>query len=314
MFRKAISDLVEWKSSKRRKPLIIRGPRQAGKTWLVRDFAKREFENLIEINFDQTPDKSKFLTNPSIERCLELIEVDSGRELIPEKTLLFLDEIQAAPDALPRLRYFYEERPDIPIVAAGSLLEFLLADHDFSMPVGRVEYLHLGPMDFEEFLMARGKKKLVEFLERFSVEEEIPDSIHAGLLDELRLFWVVGGMPAPVKSFLESGGTREMASEHESLLQTYEDDFSKYRDRVDPERLQTVLRKIPGLIGNKLKYSRIDPEDRAKNLSDALKQLEKARVLHRVFHSSGNGVPLGAEADDSDFKALFLDIGLVSTS
>ena len=313
MYRKALHDLIDWKDRPSRKPLIIRGARQVGKTWLVREFAG-QFGNLVEINFDKNPEKAQLFAGRDISRGLQLLQIDCNTEIVPGKTLLFLDEIQAVPEMLPLLRYFYEEQSDLHVIAAGSLLEFLLADHDFSMPVGRVEYLHLGPMDMEEFLLALGQERMTKFLKDYSLNEPIPESIHLSLLNFLKLFWIVGGMPAAVAWYGNSGQLAEAIREHAAILQTYEDDFSKYRKRIYPERLRKVFRRIPALIGNKLKYVRLDPEERSRELSDSLHLLEMARVIYRVRHSAGNGVPLGAEAKERDFKPLFLDIGLVSTS
>ena len=313
MYRKAMYDLIDWKDRPSRKPLIIRGARQVGKTWLVRKFAG-QFDNLVEINFDENPEKAQLFAGRDISRCLQLLQIDCDTEIIPGKTLLFLDEIQAAPELLPLLRYFYEERADLHVIAAGSLLEFLLADHDFSMPVGRVEYMHLGPMDTEEFLLALGQEKMTRFLKDYSLDDTIPESIHLSLLNFLKLFWIVGGMPAAVAWYGNSGKLAEAIREHTFILQTYEDDFSKYRKRIYPERLRKVFRRIPALVGNKLKYVRLDPEERSRELADSLHLLEMARVIYRVRHSAGNGVPLGAEAKERDFKPLFLDTGLVSTS
>jgi uncharacterized protein len=313
MYRKALNVLVEWKDRPSRKPLIIRGARQVGKTWLVRKFADR-FDNLVEINFDKYPEKAQLFDGRDINRTLELLQIDSNKDIIAGKTLLFLDEIQAAPELLPMLRYFYEERGDLHVIAAGSLLEFLLADHDFSMPVGRVEYLNLGPMDMEEFLMALGQERLVTFLGAYSLDEPIPESIHLSLLNFLKLFWIVGGMPAAITWYVNSGQLTDAVREHSVILQTYEDDFSKYRKRIYPDRLRKVFRRIPALIGSKLKYVRLDPHERSRELADTLQLLEMARVIYRVRHSAGNGVPLGAEVKERDFKPLFLDTGLVSTS
>jgi uncharacterized protein len=313
MYRKALHDLIEWKDRPSRKPLIIRGARQVGKTWLVRKFA-RQFDNLVEINFDKNPEKAQLFSGKDVSRSLQLLQIDCDTEITPGKTLIFFDEIQAAPKLLPMLRYFYEERADLHVIAAGSLLEFLLADHDFSMPVGRVEYLHLGPMDMEEFLLALGQERMTTFLKEYSLGDTIPESIHLSLLNFLKLFWIVGGMPAAVAWYGNSGQLPEAIREHAAILQTYEDDFSKYRKRIYPERLRKVFRRIPALIGHKLKYVQLDPEERSRELGETLHLLEMARVIYRVRHSAGNGVPLGAEAKERDFKPLFLDIGLVSTS
>ncbi len=313
MYRRALKDLIEWQNRGNRKPLVVRGARQVGKTWLIREFSHR-FDNLVELNFDKNPEKAQLFAGNDIDRCLQLLQVDTDTEIVPGKTLLFFDEIQAAPGLLPLLRYFYEEQPDLHVIAAGSLLEFLLADHDFSMPVGRVEYLHLGPMDMEEFLHAMGQEKLLRFLEDHTLGESIPESIHQNLLNYLKLFWIVGGMPAAAAAYGNSGNIGEAIREHETILQTYEDDFSKYRKRIYPQRLRKVFRRIPALVGGKLKYVQLDPEDRSRELADSLHLLEMARVIYRVQHSAGNGVPLGAEAKERDFKPLFLDTGLISSS
>lgn len=313
MYRKALADLKDWQHHIGRKPLVIRGARQVGKTWLVREFARQNFD-LLEINFDKTPDKSSLLQSGDIARCLQMLALDANMEIRPGKTLIFLDEIQAAPELLPLLRYFYEERPDIHIIAAGSLLEFLLDDHDFSMPVGRVEYLHLGPMVFEEFLLGLGQKNLLEFIAGFSLSDNIPESVHNHLLYYVKLFWVIGGMPAAVQAYSLSDDILNSVREHENILQTYEDDFGKYRKRIYPGRIRKIFSRLPNLIGKKLKYVNIDPLEKARDLAAGLHLLELAKIYYPVRHSSGNGVPLGAEAKERDFKPLFIDTGLVSTS
>jgi predicted AAA+ superfamily ATPase len=314
MYRKKMSDLNDWKTRSDRKPLIIRGARQVGKTWLVREFARIHFENFIEINFDKTPNKTQLFKSRDIEKCLQLLEIDTDTEIIPGRTLLFFDEIQAGAEVLPLLRYFFEERPDLHVIAAGSLLEFLLTDHDFSMPVGRVEYLHMGPMDFDEFLLGLGQDRLFRFLTSFTLQDSIPESIHDTLMYYVQLFWVIGGMPAAIQSYGVDKKINAVGREHESILQTYEDDFSKYRRRIYPQRLRKVFRRLPALIGRKLKYVNIDPNEKSKDLAHTLHLLELARIYFPVKHSAGNGIPLGAEAKDRDFKPLYLDIGLAATS
>lgn len=313
MYRKAIQELLQWKKCEGRKPLILRGARQVGKTWLIRSFAE-QFTCFIEINFDKNPEKADLFSAGDLNKTLSLIELDSGQELVSGKTLLFLDEIQSAPAVLPVLRYFYEERPDIHVIAAGSLLEFLLAEHDFSMPVGRVEYLYLGPMDFEEFVVAMEQPRLVEYLTTYALPEAIPLSIHQKFLDLLKQYWIVGGMPGAVAAWLRERKPADVTREHASILQTHEDDFAKYRKKIYPQRLRGVFTKIPALIGRKLKYVHLNPDEKAKDLADTLHLLEMARIIYLVRHSAGNGLPLGAEVKDKVFKPLFLDVGLVSTS
>jgi predicted AAA+ superfamily ATPase len=315
MKRKLNSALIDWKTRSNRKPLVIRGARQVGKTYLVRAFAKQNFQNFIEINFDRTPDKKQLFDSSNVERSLQLLEIEENVSAITKNTLLFFDEVQAAPEVFHFLRYLYEERPDIPVIAAGSLLEFLLAEHDFSMPVGRIEYLHMGPLDFEEFLSAIDQKNLVQFLDTYQLNDTLPESIHNKLLYYTQLFFIIGGMPAAVQSYISSSDNlSEALREHQSILQTYEDDFSKYRKKIDHHRLKKIFQKLPALIGNKLKYVNIDPNDKAKDLASSLALLEMAKIFYKVKHSSGNGLPLRAEVNDKMFKALFLDIGLMSSS
>ena len=313
MEREELQYLEQWQGRKSRKPLIIRGARQVGKTWLVRRFAEN-FRNLVEINFDKHPEKARLFQSRDIGQILRLLQLDANADITPGHTLLFLDEIQAAPELLPLLRYFFEELPELHVVGAGSLLEFILADHDFSMPVGRVEYLHLGPISITDFLRACGEERLAGFLRDFSPADTIPEPIHQTLLRYLKLFWVVGGMPAAVAGYRHTGQIVDATREHEIILQTYEDDFSRYGRRIYPPRLRKVFRRLPALVGGKLKYVNLDPDDRSRELADSLHLLELARIWHRVRHSAGNGVPLGAEAKERDFKPLFLDVGLVATS
>lgn len=312
MYRDALEYITKWRGRENRKPLIIRGARQVGKSYLVREFARREALSLLEINFEKDPEAADFFDKRSIKKTCELLEIQYKTRIEPKTTVLFLDEIQAAPQVIPVLRYFYEERPELCIVAAGSLLEFVLKDHSFSMPVGRVEYLHLGPMTFEEFLEAGGETDLKKFIGELCLEDPVPLPLHRQLMNQVRAYCVTGGLPEAVKTFL--GNSWEgCEAVKKNILSTYEDDFSKYRNRIPDLRLKKVFQKMPRLIGEKLKYVAIDPLERAKDLSLALDLLCMARVGHRVYHSSSNGVPLGAEINQKFFKLLFLDVGLASS-
>ncbi len=314
MERKHYETLKLWKNRSNRKPLVIKGARQVGKTYLVRKFAENEFQNYIEINFDETPDKQELFAHENINTVIQYLSLDAGTPIIPGQTLLFLDEIQRAPEVFARLRYFFEKRNDIHIIAAGSLLDFLLADHSFSMPVGRIEYMHMGPMDFMEYLLATGEKHLCDFIEQYETKDEIPKAIHNKLLDHLRVSMCIGGLPAAVREYTQSQSLLQCEMELESIIATYRDDFSKYRDKTDPEILQLVLDKVPSLVGKKVKYTEISRTENSGSLKKAIEQLERARVLYRIYHSSGNAVPLRAERKERDFKFLFLDSGLMMHS
>jgi len=314
MQRRIMRQLVAWKDRQDRRPLVIRGARQVGKTYLVEQFAREQFENLVSVNFDKTPGKAGFLQSRDVSELIRLLEIDSRSPVVPGRTLVFLDEIQAAPEWLPMLRYFYEDRPDVHVIAAGSLLEFTLADHEFSMPVGRIEYLHMGPMTFEEFLLAMKEEALVDFLGEWQPSTVFPPPLHEKLLGYLRRFLIVGGMPAAIRAYCQEERLEDVSRVQQLILQTFADDFARYRKRLNVGRLRKVFSRMPSLVGRKLKYVHIDRNEKARDLSDCVELLAMARVLHRARHSAGNGLPLAAEADDRDFKPLFLDCGLVCSA
>ena len=292
MFRTSIRDLKSWQSKPRRKPLVMRGARQVGKTTLIRQFASERFNNLVELNFEKQPELAQLFVSKDPKQILPLIELQQNTVIRSGETLLFLDEIQAAPRVFEALRYFFEERPDVHVVAAGSLLEFALEEPSLSVPVGRVEYMYLGPMTFEEFLLAQGKDRLVSFINSFEFPASIPGPLHSQMLDAVKQFLVVGGMPASVSAYTRSDSLSDTESEKQSILETFIDDFGKYASRVDPNRLRKVFTRLPLLIGQRLKYANIDRADQARNLAHALSLLCKALVAYRVHHSACNGIPL----------------------
>lgn len=314
MYRNALKDLNIWKSNPSRKPLVIRGGRQVGKTYLIRRFAKENFNHLVEINFERDPEISTLFDSKDPEKIIQLLELKFNISIKSGQSLLFLDEIQAVPPVLSTLRYFYEEMPGLHVIAAGSLLEFALEEPTFSMPVGRIEYMHLGPMRFEEFLIAGGRDRLAEFLSNFSLTEDIPGPIHNQLMGLFKIFLVTGGMPEVIAVYLKNSSWQQCESIKQSLLLTYQDDFSKYKGRVQHQKLVRVFKKLPQLAGQKFKYVNVDRNARSADLSRALALLCQARVVYKVFHSSSSGVPLGATIDERKFKVLFLDVGLMSTA
>ncbi|MCZ6673050.1 MAG: AAA family ATPase [Verrucomicrobia bacterium] len=314
MKRRHLEYLTDWKDRSNRKPLIIRGARQVGKTYLVRDFAERHFDNMVELNLELNPEKADLFTSRDVDEILQLLELDLGVSVKPGRTLLFIDEIQRAPELINFLRYFHEKKPELHVIAAGSLLEFALSDHDFTMPVGRVEYLFLGPLDFSEFLEALGERRFVDFLKSYEFDNRIPASIHQALLNSLKRYFIIGGMPAAVREFANGEKYKLAHMEQQSILQTYQDDFAKYRDKLNIRRLQLVYGRIPKLVGKKMKYVNIDRGERAKDLADCIEMLQMARVLYCVKHAAGNGIPLETETDRKSFKPLFLDVGLLSAA
>ncbi len=266
---------------------------------------------LNEVNLERRRDiGSVFSTMDPNAICARLSAL-LGRDVRAEGTLLFLDEIQAVPEAIAALRYFYEEMPRLPVVAAGSLLEFALQKHSFSMPVGRIEYLHLGPMDFREFA-GEINPYLASKLDLGLLKTQEGASLHAGMMRLLREYLLVGGMPESVLRYQESKSLAEVSEVQEQILGTYVDDFAKYANGRDLALMQTIFRRIPTQVGQKVKYVNFAREVKSREVKSILDLFAKARVLSTVFNSDANGVPLGAEEDREVWKPLFLDVGLMN--
>ncbi|MBI4858834.1 MAG: ATP-binding protein [Candidatus Riflebacteria bacterium] len=312
--RQALEPLRAWSRREERKPLLLRGARQVGKSFLVRMLAEAEQLDLLEANLERHPALAGAFREPDPARILAALELTLRRRIHPARTLVFLDELQAVPQAFRCLRYFHEERPELRVIAAGSLLDLMLHEREFSVPVGRLEYVHLKPLTFEEFLRGRRNEPALEILARFAPGAEISPAEHESMMTELRIFVTVGGMPEVVSTYLRTGSYLEAEHVKEALLATLRDDFAKYRRRVPEERLRKVLDAVPRRIGSKLRYVDIDPGERSRDLSAALDLLCRALLVHRVHSVSGHGVPLGASKDERRFKVLLLDVGLVSTA
>ena len=316
--RHEIGHLNDWAAQRSRKPLVIRGARQVGKSTLVREFARSAGMPAIVVDFERNPELRAAFADRQPARILSTLTLLTG-QTVTSGHLLFLDEIQAAPEALAALRYFFEEMPTLHVVAAGSLMELALADTRFSMPVGRVEYLHLGPMAFEDFVEGVGHAALADDLRHVSWSDltgALPPPVHRLCLELLRQYWVVGGLPEAVSAYRQAGGdaTRDFATVarvQQSVVATYRDDFAKYGDGRLRDRMQIVFDALPRMVGRKFKYVQVSRDHRAAEIADALKRLCMARVAHRVLHTSANGVPLAADINERRFKCLHLDVGLM---
>ena len=309
--RRSTQYLSQWLEGQRRRPLVIRGARQVGKSTLVRDFAKSAKRRLHEINLEKNTFLERTFATLDLGTILRELGGVLGHPIRDKNDILFLDEIQATPHALQALRYFHEEKPALPVLAAGSLLEFTLSDHDFSMPVGRIQYLHMGPMAFEEFLEAIDPE-LTQYLHEYEWGRPFPDSVHRRLLARQREYLLIGGMPEAVAAYLDDLQLADVTPIQSLILSTYSDDFPKYASGKALARLQTVFDYVPRRIGEKLKYTNISRDETARDLRHAVELLSKARVMTQVFHSDCNGLPLFAEADPFTFKPLFLDVGLMN--
>lgn len=304
--------LQGWKNRKNRKPLIVRGARQVGKTYILEEFGKKHFDTFIKINFEEVPEYKDLFTSNDTRDIIHQLEVIFTTKINPGSTLIFLDEIQMSPQAIQSLRYFYENHPELHIVAAGSLLDHVLSSLGTSMPVGRVEFAYLQPMNFHEFLIALGKSNLVDFLTEVEIDTPISKVLHNELLKYLRHYYYVGGMPEAVKVYAEDQNLTEVERVHESILKSLEYDFSKYNSKIDHNILVKILRFIPKGLGKKLKYAHIDRNIRSYIIKEGLNLLELSRIIHLVKSSNAKNVPLEYGTNEKIFKALFLDIGLVN--
>ncbi len=310
MERFATNYLNQWLSSKNRKPLVIRGARQVGKTWLVRNFATLCGRKLVELNFEKQPSHLSLFGSNDPKAILFQLGTLVGEKLDPEKHLLFLDEIQSAPQLLAKLRWFAEDLPSLPVITAGSLLEFVLQEHTFSMPVGRINYMHLEPLTFEEFLLAKNQQVLYEYLLNYTVNFEIPYSIHEQLMELFKEYILVGGLPGVVANWVTEHSLELVNQIQQDLLATYRNDFAKYKGRIEITQLDEVFIAIPKMLGKKFVFSQINKQMQSNAIKKILHLFELARVSHRISWSAANGVPLAAEVKDKYFKEIFLDVGL----
>src|SRR5215208_4470158 len=251
--RLEINDLSKWSRQRNRKPLIIRGARQVGKSTLARQLAEETELELLEVNFERNPQYRQAFVSNEPKRILTALQLLTGKSVAAEGLLLFLDEIQAAPEALAALRYLYEEMPQLHVVAAGSLLEFTLGDARFPMPVGRIEYMHLGPLRFEDFLRAMQEPALAELLENCTLEElragAIAPPVHDKYMELLRQYWIVGGLPEAAANYAANREFSAVSRVHQSIVATYRDDFSKYSHGALKERVQLVFDRLPLMVG-----------------------------------------------------------------
>jgi len=306
--------LLNWLNKVGRKPLIIRGARQVGKSSLVRQVAKLSERSCFELNFERYPEHADYFQSKDPAIILNHLSIHFKHVIQPKTSILFLDEIQATPHLIELLRYFYEECPELAVIAAGSLLEFVLAEPEFSVHVGRIEYFHLGPLSFEDFLMAQGEGVLLDWIRSASVREAIPSPIHHRCLTLMKVYWLIGGMPEVVAHYAEHQDFHEVENIKQNILQSYQDDFHKYGRVKQIPLLRRVFKTLPGLMGQKIKYSHLDPDSKSVQVKEALDYLNLAKVIHLVFHSHSTGLPLRAQLDHKIFKAIFLDIGLLCSA
>jgi predicted AAA+ superfamily ATPase len=305
------SYLTSWKNNPNRKPLIVRGARQVGKTYTIEKFGKESFENYIRINPEQDENLKKVFSSRNPQLIAGELSALYGVPVIEGKTLLFIDEIQLLPEAIISLRYFYEQMRGLHVIAAGSLLDHTLNELPYSMPVGRVEFAYMYPLNFMEFLIANEQKSLADYISGFSFERQYSEAIHSKISEYLRLYFFIGGMPEAVRIYITTKNLIEVEKVHAGIITSFQYDFAKYGTRKQQEYLKECLSYTANNIGKKVKYSAIDKSVHSSYLKEALLKLEMSRIIHLVRKTKSSKVPINQYVDNNIFKPVFLDIGLV---
>lgn len=312
MERTLFAKLEQWKNKKRRKPLIIQGARQVGKTWIMKEFGARYYKDTIYINFDNNETMKKvFDIDFDIKRIISSIKIEYGKSFEPEETLIIFDEIQEAPKALASLKYFYENAPEYAIVAAGSLLGVAL-HRGTSFPVGKVDFMHLYPLNFYEFVCAIGEKQLATLL--VSKDYDLMNAYSTKYIELLKMYYYIGGMPEVVQTFLDSDDYYEVRNVQKNLLKYYEEDFSKHAPKEVIPRIMMVWNSIPSQLAKenrKFIYGCMRTGARAKDFELAIQWLEDAGLIIRSYRVTKPDIPLIAYMDMNSFKMFTLDVGLL---
>ena len=312
MYRMAMENLLAWKQSRRRKPLIIEGARQVGKTWLMKEFGRQAYADTVYINFDSNARMAElFASDLDTKRLVLGLELYAGRKIDPENALLIFDEVQEVPRALAALKYFCEDAPQYHIGCAGSLLGIAL-HRGTSFPVGKVDFLKLYPLSFQEFLMAIGKQQFSELLDQ--QDFSMITSFRETYADALKQYYFVGGMPEAVESFAENQDFNEVRQIQKRILAAYEQDFSKHAPNEVVPRLRMLWNSIPAQLAKENKkfiYKVVKEGARAREYEDALQWLVDARLVHKIYRSSAPGLPMSAYDDLSAFKIYLVDVGLL---
>lgn len=312
MYRIAIEKLYKWKNSKRRKPLIIEGARQVGKTWLMKEFGKQAYADTVYINFDSNSRMADlFSADLDTDRLIMGLELYAGRKINSENTLLIFDEVQEVPRALASLKYFYENAPQYHIVCAGSLLGIALHPGT-SFPVGKVDFLKLHPLSFSEFLMATGNERFAELLKK--QDYEMITSFKQTYIDALKHYYFVGGMPEAVQSFAENKDFNEVRAIQKRILVAYEQDFSKHAPNEIVPKIRMLWNSIPSQLARENKkfiYGLVREGGRAREYETAIMWLSDCGLVHKVSRVNAAGIPLRAYVDLKAFKLFIVDVGLL---
>jgi uncharacterized protein len=314
MYRSIEKDLKSWKNQQDRKPLLLRGARQIGKSYTVEKFGKENFTNLVLINFEINKIAHTSFESLEPAKIIQSLALTQQVSIEPGKTLLFLDEIQECPNAITALRYFKERLPELHVIAAGSLLEFTLNEEAFHMPVGRVESLYMKPCSFTEFLTNTDDKALTDYLETATLQEGIDQAIHLRLLEKLREYFILGGMPEVLSSYKQHKDFQRCQKIQAALFESYPRDFGKYGKKVNAHNLQAIYQHIPNVIAQRFIYSHVNADIPIRDLKPALQSLIYAGLVYPLYQTAASGLPFNATMNAKKFKLLFLDIGLCKYS
>ncbi len=314
MERLILKDLIAWKNSPYRKPLILKGVRQVGKTWILKEFGKRCYENTAYFNFDENEEYKQFFeTSKDVNRILQNLMFASGQSIKPEKTLIIFDEVQDCPKVINSMKYFCENAPEYHIACAGSLLGIALAKPS-SFPVGKVNFMQIDPMTFTEFLTANGDENLVKYMENIERIEPLPDAFFNPLYEKLKMYYVTGGMPESVLMWTQARDVSAMQNTLSDIIDAYERDFAKHPDVSEFPKISMIWKSIPSQLARENKkflYKVVKEGARAREYENALQWLVDARLVHKIYRSSTPGLPMSACDDLSAFKIYLADVGVL---
>ncbi len=314
MERLILKDLIAWKNSPYRKPLILKGVRQVGKTWILKELGNRCYENTAYFNFDENEEYKQFFeTSKDVNRILQNLMFASGQSIKPEKTLIIFDEVQDCPKVINSMKYFCENAPEYHIACAGSLLGIALAKPS-SFPVGKVNFMQIDPMTFTEFLTANGDENLVKYMESIERIEPLPDAFFNPLYEKLKMYYVTGGMPESVLMWTQARDVSAMQNTLSDIIDAYERDFAKHPDVSEFPKISMIWKSIPSQLARENKkflYKVVKEGARAREYENALQWLVDARLVHKIYRSSTPGLPMSAYDDLSAFKIYLADVGVL---
>ncbi len=309
-----MKQLLNWKNSPYRKPLILKGVRQVGKTWILKEFGRQFYENTAYFNFDENEEYRQFFeTTKDVNRILQNLMLVSGQKILSEKTLIVFDEVQDCPNVINTMKYFCENAPEYHVTCAGSLLGIALA-RPSSFPVGKVNFMQIDPMTFMEFLIANGDENLAVYLDSIETLEPIPDAFFNPLYEKLKMYYVTGGMPESVRMWTEARDVAVMQEALADIIGAYERDFAKHPGVSEFPKISMIWKSIPSQLARENKkfiYKAVKEGARAREYEDALQWLVDARLVYKIYRSSAPGLPVSAYDDLSAFKIYLVDVGIL---